>query len=185
MYDQITAAQIIKRQRAEQGPPPPPRWGFGAIAYSPSTGAYGWTTDQRERGSAESFATNRCYRAAWRGRTRQDGPVTDVAVVASGRIIMLALAVNGRGGYGVGAGPTARKAERAARRNCPGKGTVVLSVWSAAPEPAHIDHRFYGMGGTTGELPLPPDTRYEVGTWTRCGVCGRPQCPEHSATTNG
>ena len=183
MYDQITAAQIIKRQRAEQGPPPPPRGGFGAIAYCPSTGAYGWASGQQWRGSAESLAMARCRTATLRGQVRQDGPVTDVAVVASGRTIMLALAVNGRGGHGVGASPTARKAERAARRNCPGKGTVVLSLWSAAPEPAQID-RFYGMGGTTGELPpVIPDTTYEVGTWTRCGICGRPQCPEHSATT--
>lgn len=140
MYDQITAAQIIKRQRAEQGPPPSPR-GFGAIAYSPSTGTYGWATDKQLRERAEYWAMARCYDAARRGRTRQDGPVTDVAVVAWGRYIVLALAVNDRGGYGAGTGPTARKAERAARRHCGGKATVILSLWSAAPEPAGIDYR--------------------------------------------
>ena len=83
-------------------------------------------------------------------RARQDGPVTDVAVVASGWTTMLALAVNGCGGYGVGFGPTARKAQRKARRHCPGTGTVVLCVCTATSEFGQIDQRFWGMGGTRG-----------------------------------
>jgi len=149
MRDQITAMQIRMRRQAEQEPPPQIR-GFGAIAYSPSAGAYGWATDKQGRESAEWFATTRCYNAA--RHIRQYGPVTDVAKVAWGRDIVLALAVNGRGGYGVGFGPTARKAERKARRHCPGTGTVVVCVWSAAPEPVGLDHWF-----AHGEQPIPRD----------------------------
>jgi hypothetical protein len=54
------------------------------------------------------------------------GPVPDVAVVAWGRNTMLVLALDGRGGHGIGWGKAVRQAQRAARRACPGKGTSFL-----------------------------------------------------------
>jgi hypothetical protein len=166
---------------AQQPAQAEPHWGFGAIVYSPSTGAYGWASNQEWRYRAADLAVTRCQQSAWRGRAWADGAITDVAVVAWGRNTTLALAVDGWGGHGVGWDKAARR--RGVRPSGRARqGTIVVTLWCGSPEPARQD-RFYGMGGTTGELPDPGELRdspYEIGSWQRCGICGRPQCPEHS-----
>jgi len=79
---------------------------FGAIAYSPSTGAHGWSYDYASRAAAEEVALANCRQLAG-----------DCVVPVWFRNACGALAV-GSGGHGSGWGTSRRLAERFALRSC-------------------------------------------------------------------
>jgi hypothetical protein len=79
---------------------------YGAIAYSPSTGAHGWSTDYPSRGEAETVALQNCGKHAG-----------DCTVPIWFRNACGALAV-GSGGYGSGWGTSRQLAENYARQTC-------------------------------------------------------------------
>lgn len=79
---------------------------FGAIAYSNTTGAYGYSYDHRSRGSAEVRAMSEC-RARGRG--------CKVAIWFKNACGSVAAGSNG---WGSAWASTRRDAERAAIRNC-------------------------------------------------------------------
>jgi serine/threonine-protein kinase len=79
---------------------------YGAIAYSPSTGAHGWAYDYGSRAAAEQVALSICRRHAG-----------DCIVPIWFRNACGALAV-GSGGYGSGWGSNRRLAENFALRSC-------------------------------------------------------------------
>lgn len=90
---------------------------YGAIAYSPSTGAHGYAFDYPSRGVAERRALASCSRHAG-----------DCQVPLWFRNACGALAVGNGGGWGTGWGASRRMAERSARRSCRKftKGCTVL-----------------------------------------------------------
>jgi serine/threonine-protein kinase len=79
---------------------------YGAIAYSPSTGAHGWSYDYASRAAAENVALANCRRHAG-----------DCVVPIWFRNACGALAV-GTNGYGSGWGSKRRLAESFALRTC-------------------------------------------------------------------
>jgi hypothetical protein len=79
---------------------------YGAIAYSPSTGAHGWSFDYGSRAAAEKVALANCRRHA-----------SDCVVPIWFRNACGALAV-GTNGYGSGWGSNRRLAESFALRTC-------------------------------------------------------------------
>ena len=79
---------------------------FGAIAYSPSTGAHGWSFDYRSRAEAESVALTNCGKHA-----------SDCTVPIWFRNACGALAV-GPKGYGSGWGTSQKIAEGYALQVC-------------------------------------------------------------------
>jgi hypothetical protein len=79
---------------------------FGAIAYSPGSGAHGWSVDYATREVAESTALRNCHQHA-----------DDCTVPIWFRNACGALAV-GSQGYGSGWGTDRRIAERYALRSC-------------------------------------------------------------------
>ncbi len=85
---------------------------YGAIAYSPSTGAHGWSNDYGSRSGAESAALSNCRRHA-----------SDCVVPIWFRNACGALAVASGGGYGSGWGTSRGLAERYAMRSCRGQNS--------------------------------------------------------------
>jgi len=79
---------------------------YGAIAYSPSTGAHGWSNDHRSRGAAQNTALANCRKHAG-----------DCAVPIWFRNACGALAV-GANGYGSGWGTSRNLAESYALQSC-------------------------------------------------------------------
>jgi hypothetical protein len=79
---------------------------FGAIAYSPSTGAYGWSYDYPSRSAAENVALANCRKRAG-----------DCVIPIWFRNACGALAV-GSNGYGSGWGTSRSIAERFALQVC-------------------------------------------------------------------
>ena len=79
---------------------------YGAIAYSPSTGAHGWSYDYGSRAAAEDVALSACRRHAG-----------DCLIPIWFRNACGALAV-GSNGYGSGWGSNRRLAENFALRSC-------------------------------------------------------------------
>jgi serine/threonine-protein kinase len=80
---------------------------YGAIAYSPSTGAYGWSYDHVSQASAVSAALAECSQRAG-----------DCQVPLWFRNACGALAVGSGGGFGTGWGTSRGIAERYALRVC-------------------------------------------------------------------
>jgi Domain of unknown function (DUF4189) len=80
---------------------------YGAIAYSPSTGAYGYSYDHVSRANAETAALAACSEHAG-----------DCQVPVWFRNACAALAVGNGGSWGTGWGSSRRLAERFARRTC-------------------------------------------------------------------
>jgi serine/threonine-protein kinase len=79
---------------------------YGAIAYSPSTRAHGWSYDYPSRGGAERRALDQCRRHAG-----------DCIIAVRFRRACGALAV-GPDGYGSGWGATRKLAQGYALRSC-------------------------------------------------------------------
>ena len=79
---------------------------YGAIAYSPSTGAHGWSYDYASRSAAESVALGNCRQHA-----------SDCVVPIWFRNACGALAV-GSNGYGSGWGTSRSLAESYALQSC-------------------------------------------------------------------
>ncbi len=88
---------------------------YGAIAYSPSTGAHGWSFDYRSRNEAENVAKSNCGKHA-----------TDCIVPIWFRNACGALAV-GSNGYGSGWGTSQKIAEGYALQVC-GKHTTGCTI---------------------------------------------------------
>jgi Domain of unknown function (DUF4189) len=80
---------------------------YGAIAYSPSTQAYGYSYDHGSRGRAETAALAECSKRAG-----------DCQVPLWFRNACGALAVGNEGGWGTGWGAPRQIAERNARQVC-------------------------------------------------------------------
>lgn len=99
---------------------------YGAIAYSKSTGAYGYSGDYPTRAIAEERALSEC-------RARGSG----CEVVIWFRNACAALATAGNGARGWAWSPTKAKAERSALEYCKkhgGRDCVVL-CWSCSTRP--------------------------------------------------
>ncbi|KAB2915287.1 MAG: DUF4189 domain-containing protein [Hyphomicrobiaceae bacterium] len=90
---------------------------YGAIAYSPSTGAHGWSYDYPSRSAAESTALRNCRRHA-----------SDCVVPIWFRNACGALAVAPGGGYGSGWGTSRSLAERYAMQSCRGHNNSGCSI---------------------------------------------------------
>jgi len=90
---------------------------YGAIAYSPSTGAHGYSFDYGSRASAERKALSSCRKYA-----------RDCRVPLWFRNSCGALAVGNGGGWGTAWGPNRAAAEANALRSCRGhtKGCGVV-----------------------------------------------------------
>lgn len=86
---------------------------YGAIAYSPQTGRYGYSYNYWYLGDAESDALANC-----------DAP--DGEIVAWCRNEYCALAVADDGSYGYSSGPTQASAEAAALSYCTGPNAHIL-----------------------------------------------------------
>lgn len=82
---------------------------FGAIAYSQSSGSYGWATDFPTRRAAENAALASCQERA-----------NDCSVAVWFSNACGALAVGGDGGWGADWGRNLRAAENKARHVCTG-----------------------------------------------------------------
>jgi len=80
---------------------------YGAIAYSPSTGATGWSYAYNSRGDAETVARRNC-----------DSSANDCRVAIWFRDACGAVAVGNRGGWGSGWGGDGREAQRKAINSC-------------------------------------------------------------------
>ena len=80
---------------------------YGAIAYSPSTGAHGWSYDYPSRGAAENVALQGCRQHAG-----------DCLVPIWFRDACGALAVGSNNGYGTGWGTSRGLAESYALQSC-------------------------------------------------------------------
>ncbi|MDV4161027.1 DUF4189 domain-containing protein [Rhizobium leguminosarum] len=80
---------------------------YGAIAYSPSTGALGWSYAHANRGDAEIVARRNC-----------DSSANDCRIAIWFRNACGAVAVGHRGGWGSGWGYDNREAQRQAIRSC-------------------------------------------------------------------
>ena len=80
---------------------------FGAIAYSPTTGAAGWSHDYNNRSDAENVARGGC-----------DNRADDCRVAIWFKNGCGAVAVGNNGGWGSGWGANRRLAEREAIGSC-------------------------------------------------------------------
>ncbi len=83
------------------------RQSYGALAYSQSTGRYGWSFGTPDQASAESLAVQSCG-------------VADAASIACGFNTYLGLAVADGGYYGYGWDSNPRKARERALASCKG-----------------------------------------------------------------
>src|ERR1022692_343950 len=139
-------AMIFAGQQQRDHPPEPylPLW--GAIAYSPQAGTFGWSSCQRTAEVAN-------FEARSRGVTIYPGEPPKVfepaTVVATGVDVFLALAVAQDGSYGCGSHPhKPGAAERQARRNCPGRGARIVLAFGTRLRPASADSDIYAFRGT-------------------------------------
>ncbi|MEZ5873108.1 MAG: DUF4189 domain-containing protein [Nitratireductor sp.] len=80
---------------------------FGAIAYSPNSGAHGYSYDYGSQGEAEAYAMNECRKYAG-----------DCRVAIWFRNACGALAIGNNGGWGSGWGNNQRRAELEAINTC-------------------------------------------------------------------
>lgn len=81
---------------------------FGSIAYSPSTGAYGYTSQESSRRNAENRALNACYEYADDCQT----------AISYWNGYCGAVARGDRNGWGSGSGPSGQEAQSDALRRC-------------------------------------------------------------------
>jgi serine/threonine-protein kinase len=94
---------------------------FAAIAYSPSTGAAGWSYNYSDLGDAQIAATSYCN-------------ATDAVIVTWSRNAWCALAAADDGSYGHSWGNTQEEAEAGALANCTegSPAHIVAVVFSGA-----------------------------------------------------
>jgi serine/threonine-protein kinase len=89
---------------------------FGAIAYSPSTGRYGWSYQAIDRPTAERIAIDSCG-------------ASDAMVVVWGTKAFLALAIADAGAYGWGWDETPSGAQQRALAGCQGANPRIAVVF--------------------------------------------------------
>ena len=95
---------------------------YGAITYSPSTGALGWSNANDNRGDAETVARRNC-----------DSSADDCRIAIWFRNGCSAVAVGHRGGWGSGWGYDNREAQRQAIGNCGRQtGTCRVIRWQCS-----------------------------------------------------
>jgi hypothetical protein len=101
----------------EPPPPPPMIRYYGAIAYSPSTGAFGYSDRYANRASAQTRALSECGKA-------------DCVVASWFYNNCGAVAMNGNGSWGGGHGPTVSSAGSDAEHACvrEGGGACVVKL---------------------------------------------------------
>ena len=90
-----------------------------AIAYSASSGAYGYSYGFSDLGDAEIDATNRCGQP-------------DAVVVTWSRNEWCSLAVSDDGSYGWGSGETQEESDANAMSACTGNRHIEVSVFSGS-----------------------------------------------------
>ena len=95
---------------------------YGAITYSPSTGALGWSNANDNRGDAETVARRNC-----------DSSADDCRIAIWFRNGCSAVAVGHRGGWGSGWGYDNREAQRQAIGSCGRQtGTYRVIRWQCS-----------------------------------------------------
>ena len=109
MYNQGTCSAYRRTCERRCGPGPNPARSFGAIAYSRSTGAYGYSYKYANRAEAEKRAIQECGK-------------NDCEVAAWFFNNCGALVTGSNGAWGAGYGDNERTAQVAARARCAKEG---------------------------------------------------------------
>jgi len=113
--DAVYAAQAM-RQRQEQ------EHGYGAIAFSPATGRYGWSYGQPDQATAERAALEQCG-------------APDASVLARGYDATLALAIAEDGSYGWAEHTQPWQAAKRAFKNCAGPNPRMVVMFNSRSGP--------------------------------------------------
>jgi hypothetical protein len=92
---------------------------YGALAYSPSTGAVGYSSKYGTQGEAEGAAIRFC---------RQYGGTDDCKIEVWFNKACGALAANGKGAYGSAWGHSSAEAERLALARCNGRDAQACAI---------------------------------------------------------
>ena len=90
--------------------------GYGAIAFSRSTGRYGWSHHADDRSAAERLALQHCQ-------------ASDAMIVAWGQSTFLALALADDGAYGWAWDSARNNAARRAIANCTGPNPRIVVLY--------------------------------------------------------